>query len=158
TGMLPGASDDVVIDVPRSDTVTADLRFVTIHSLRCEKMLNIQSTGPSGVFEVETTAVVNNNLTLTDQGFAIGGQLTVNNGLFTWTAGNQSSIAGPGQVQANGGMLISGGGNKTLSGGVTLTNAGTATWTGNGAIALIQGATWNNMSGATLTIQNAQTL
>src|SRR5262249_46652263 len=85
------------------------------------------------------------------------GQLSVA-GLLTWTANSQSSITGPGQVQANGGLAVTGDGTKTLTGGVTLTNAGSATWMGSGAIVFSQGATLNNASGSTLTIQNAQTL
>src|SRR5262249_26626346 len=114
----------------------------------------IQSS-PPGSFAVATTAVINNNLTIADQQFLLGDQLTVS-GLLTWTAGNQSSIDGPGQVNANGGMAITGIGSKILTNGCTLNNAATATWTG-GSIALSQGAVWNNLSGSTLAVQNNDT-
>jgi hypothetical protein len=152
--MLPGVNDDVVIDVPRTDMVMSDLQFVAIHSLSSQKALAIRASGPSGVFSVATTAVVNNDLTLVDQGFAIGGQLTVS-GQLTWTATNSSSIDGSGRVSANGGMTIDGYGNHILSGGCTLDNAATATWAA-GYIPVRQGATWNNLSGSTLVIQSSQ--
>src|SRR5262249_17833316 len=159
TGRVPGANDDVIIDRPGDVTVTCDARSVTIHSLVSQNALSIRSPagGPTGVFSASPPAAGNNGLALARQGLAAGGGLTTG-GLLTWTAAFQSPIAGPGRVRANGGMAVTGDGTKTLSAGCTLDNAGTATWTGNGRIGLVGGATWNNAPGATLVVQNGQTV
>src|SRR5262249_33447740 len=62
TGQVPGAADDVTIDVPEAITVTCALQFASSHSLRSDKALSIRASGSSGFFSVAAPASVNNAL------------------------------------------------------------------------------------------------
>src|SRR4029079_14542316 len=92
------------------------------------------------------------SLTLNGNGADLTGttDLTIS-GLFHWTYG---TLAGSGQLNANGGILMDGDtrwqlsdDNKFLD-GRTVNNAGTAVWTG-GHITAYNGAVINNLAGAT---------
>jgi hypothetical protein len=159
TGRVPGPADDVVIDVPEDITVTYNSGYptvTTIHSLRSENALVIRHPGevPSAVFVVLTTAVIDNNFTLSIQGFEAREGLTVN-GLLTWTSLDElgSGIFTNGQVHANGGMVVSGVYFKSLSGRGTFENTGTVTIVGGG-LSLGPDFTLNNLPNATLNIQS----
>jgi hypothetical protein len=83
------------------------------------------------------------------------GVVTVD-GPLNWTGG---ALGGRGQINADGGLVISGNSGMTLS-GVTLNNAGAATWSGTGSPANISGnngAVFNNLAGATFEIQGDAT-
>jgi hypothetical protein len=161
TGLLPGADDDVVINVAGLPTVNYATITSTINSAA---ITNADLTVSSGTLTV-TNAFTHVGGTTTVQGGSLllnglssmaalnftsgtlGGSGTVNvAGLTTWAGG---TMAGPGTTNANGGIAISGNNVHDLSGGRVLNIAGTATWSGNtfaegGRIGFGGGAQVNN--------------
>jgi hypothetical protein len=161
TGLLPGADDDVVINVAGLPTVNYATITSTINSAA---ITNADLTVSSGTLTV-TNAFTHVGGTTTVQGGSLllnglssmaalnftsgtlGGSGTVNvAGSATWAGG---TMAGPGTTNANGGIAISGNTAHDLSGGRVLNIAGTATWSGNtfnngGRIGLGGGAQLNN--------------
>ncbi|MBI3387429.1 MAG: hypothetical protein HY027_06775, partial [Deltaproteobacteria bacterium] len=73
-------------------------------------------------------------------------------GVMTWQAG---LIRGTGNVNANGGLLLSTTSTITLFDTRTLNNAGVATWSGPGAFSIGGNAIFNNVMGATFQIKTA---
>jgi len=138
TGALPGAADDVTINVAGNPTITLASGTQSIKSLNCSDVLSISG----GTLNVATTAQTTTTLGLF--GGTIGGTgiLTIG-GLFAWSAGTLS-IA---QTMANGGINFAGAGTDFLSTG-SLTNPAGQTATigaGGGMILRLQsGATFTN--------------
>ena len=111
--------------------------------------------GPGTVFAGGLTIAANldlNNLTL--HSIVVNGTLTVS-GLITWNGGGlQTPVKqAPGQIHANGGMIIGGNAVDELE-NVVITDVGTVTWTGSGSIAAKFGATWNNPVGSRFVAQS----
>jgi hypothetical protein len=94
---LPGSSDDVVIDVPGTISVTKSSATTTIRSLTCQEDLTISG----GTLTVTTGAsVINGSLTMT------GGTLTASGATATFTANGATSLAGASLSAINGGDLL----------------------------------------------------
>lgn len=149
TGALPGALDDVIIDVPENVTITHLTGTDVVRSLTSlESILFL-----GGSLSLVTTSSIQNSLILTDGTLTGAGDLTLEGQLF-WTGGTMS---GTGRTLAHGGMTISGSGMKTLD-GRTLDNIANAIWSGTGEIGAVNGAILNNLGGATFDVRNDATL
>jgi hypothetical protein len=142
-GKLPGATDDVSIDLPGITVTHAAAVVDSIHSLVSHDALVLSG----GSLTVAAPSTLTSALTITGGTFAGPGTVTVT-GLFTWAGGTLSG----GSLTADGGLVISNPGSAALN-DFTLTNAGPATMTGTGALAVGNGSVWDNLPGATLGIQ-----
>jgi hypothetical protein len=140
---VPGAGDDVVIDVPGNITITHDTGTDTIQSLVSRQNLIVSDTSAltiTGSF----TQSSSRNLNVRDTA-----QLTVNGAA---TATGADLTAGGGAITLSGTTTITGG-NLTAPGG-TITLAGAATIAGtnllaqNGGTISLPGATAYNGSGS----------
>jgi hypothetical protein len=125
---VPGAADDVVIDVVGAITVTIPSGTQTINSLDCAENLTISN----GTLSVSAASSID--------------------GLLTWSAG---TIGGTGTLDALGGMSLSTGGTKSLSG--TLVNHATATWTA-GLLSILDNGLFTNLPGALFDAQGNSTI
>jgi hypothetical protein len=149
SGQVPQPGQDVTIDVSASITVTYRTGTTTVNSLHSKESLVISG----GLLSITNPSDVAGNLTLSNGTLDGSGDIQVS-GLLTWSGG---SMTGSGHTQATGGLAITGGSSKTLN-GRALDNLGTATWSGTGNIASGNGSVLTNAAGATLTIQNNQSL
>jgi hypothetical protein len=135
TGQVPGADDDVTINILDANVLhTTD---DAVNSLA----LSAGSLTDSGSLSLQDLSV-SGQATLTGPGTE-----TVN-GTFTWTGG---SLSGAGQTFLEGDSTLSGGSATRLN-GRTLTNDGTATFTGGG-IDVRGKAVFNNDAGSTAILQ-----
>jgi hypothetical protein len=152
TGKVPGASDDVTINVPGITVTHALGNQDAVHSLTSQAALDISS----GSLSIGTASTINNTLNLSGETttLSLAGNLSVS-GLLTWSA---SVINGTGTTMtASGGMAISGNTlEQVLLDHVTLDNAGTGTWSGTASFELADGAVFNNQAGASFTVQTDQ--
>ena len=158
--LLPGAADDVVIDVAGAQTVTHRSGTNTINSLSIlgDDMLAVTGgslTVANSFSAAAATSVSGGTLTLNgvssmaslaQSGGTLGGTGTLTvAGASSWLAGTQT---GTGTTRYDGALSLTGAGNKLLSGGRTVELNGTTTWGGNTAAnnnALqFAGATLNN--------------
>lgn len=121
TGVVPGAADDVILDVPAAVTVTLSTN-VTVNSISSKE--HLQQTG--GTVTLSAPSVFDGAYTLTSGTITSVASRTFN-GPFTWNAG---IFSGAGAIQNNGIMSMNGSGSKTITGGLTFTNNGTVSWTG----------------------------
>jgi hypothetical protein len=143
TGALPGAGDDVVLDVPGNVTVTHSFGTDAVHSLVSQDRLELSG----GALDLATASTFNGAFAFTGGTLSGSGDVTVN-GPFTWNGG---TLRGAGRTVANGGLaliipeLFQPG--KVLD-GRELDNAGAAVWTG-GSIAVNNGGRLDNLAGAT---------
>ncbi|MBI5755929.1 MAG: tandem-95 repeat protein, partial [Nitrospirae bacterium] len=139
TGVLPGPSDDVCIDVPGDITVTHSQGADSISSLRSNEAIVLSG----GSISIANSAVLSGALTLSG-GTLTGAANVISLGLFTITSG---TLGGSGTVTVTGTMtwasgtmtgtgttVIAAGGTLNISGSVnlrggrTLRNEGTANW------------------------------
>jgi len=142
--VVPGANDNVFINVAAAITVTHSSGTHTVKSLRCDEALVLSG----GTLSFAATSALNGPFNMS--GGTLGGAGEVGlNGLFTWTGGIMS---GAGKTIAKSRMVITGG--KTLS--RKLDNAGTATTTGS--ITLTNNAILTNLAGAALDAQGNITI
>lgn len=149
---LPGAGDDVTIDVPGADivvTVKQDVQF--IHSVISNEGLTIESGGLS----LAADSTVNGAFTLSGVGQLGGaGNLTLN-GPSIWTDSTVMDGTGKTVVSATGTLsIIPGTDNKNLA--RPLDNFGAVTFTGDNIFSAIglHDATITNEVGATFTVNN----
>jgi hypothetical protein len=140
TGAVPGAVDDVAINVSGITITHASGASDSIRSLISQADINISA----GSLSIASDSTINSTLELSGGALTGTGNVTVS-GLFTWTGG---TLGGTGSVTAQGGMVISGG--VRLNG--TLSNVGSATWA-SGDITAGDGSVFNNLAGASFTIQ-----
>ena len=143
--LLPGALDDVVINVAGAQTVTFRSGTNTINSLAIigDDMLAV--TGGSLTVANSFGAGAATSLsggTLTLNGVSSMASFTQSNGTLagtgtvtvagasSWLAGTQT---GAGTTRYDGALSLSGAGNKLISGGRTVELNGTTTWSGNTA-------------------------
>jgi len=153
TGQLPGASDDVVLNVPGTVTITHSTN--TADAVRSISGTNALALS-SGSLSVSSNSVYGGAVTLSGATLTGGGNLELD-GALTWNAGTMS---GTGTTLAKGTVLL----NPTTQffqpgltlDGRTFENAKAATWVG-GNISTGNGAVFDNMAGATLTIQTDST-
>jgi hypothetical protein len=154
TGRVPGATDDVVIDVPNSVIITHSSGADTIQSLRSENALVLSG----GSLNLASASTFNGNFTFSNGTLSGLGDLTVN-GPLTWSGG---TMTGPGRTIANGGLALSNPGGllvpSTVLDGRELDNAGSAVWTGSGNITISNGGVFNNLAGATFNAQSSASI
>ena len=165
--LLPGATDDVVINVAGVQTITHRSGTHTINSLSMTGDDILAITG--GALTVNNAYTDNANTdisagtltlnglssmaSLTQSGGTLGGAGTLTvSGLATLTGGEQT---GTGTSQFNGNVDITGNGLSTLSGGRVMNTAATTTWGGNtsnggnrfdisGSATINNSGTWND--------------
>ncbi|MGD9632161.1 MAG: hypothetical protein AB7U97_02710, partial [Pirellulales bacterium] len=135
--VLPGAADDVVIDVAASPTITFSSGSASIKSLQSTEVISLSG----GTLSIAEASQIDNALNLSGGTLAGTGNLTVS-GTLNWTSGTMSG-SGTTIVGAGGTLNISSGNTHTLS--RILQNDGTAHWTG-GALQMISGTFNNNGS------------
>ena len=143
--LLPGAGDDVFVNVPGAQTVTHRSGTNTVNSLTVVGDDALAVTGGSltvaNSFSAgASTAISAGTLTLNGastmaalalSGGVLGGAGSlVVGGPSSWLAGNQT---GAGTTRYDGALALSGLGTKVISGGRTVTLNGTTTWSGNTA-------------------------
>jgi hypothetical protein len=159
--LLPGAGDDVTVNVAGLNTITYRTGTTTVDSLTFSGTNTLAVT--AGTLAV-ANAYSNSSLTnisggtLTLNGASTADSLTLSSGVFrgtgtvsisgatTWSGG---TMTGAGTTQANGGIAISGDTAHDLTGGRVLNVAGNSTWSGNtfasgGSIRTGAGAQINN--------------
>jgi hypothetical protein len=146
TGHLPGAADDVVIDVPGPVTITHATGTDAVHSLTTGGTDTLVVSG--GTLSIASTSPLNGPLTLSGGTISGKGELDLN-APFSWTGG---TISGTGSVEVNADLVLSSTGGKTLTGRTLDDNGGTAAWSGTGGITLNAAAVWNNPAGTVLTV------
>ena len=143
--LLPGAADDVVINVAGAQTVTHRSGTDTVNSLSIVGDDALAVTGGSltvanGFSSGATTSIGAGTLalngastmaSLAQSGGVLGGSgnLVVGAGS-SWLAGTQT---GTGSTRYDGALALTGAGTKVLSGGRTVTLTGITTWGGNTA-------------------------
>ena len=150
--VLPGAADDVLIDLPGDITVTHGSGTTQINSLTSAESLVLSG----GSLSLNSTSAINNAFTISRGTLSGSGNLTVG-GLLSWSGG---TLWGSGQTIAQGGLAISGGSAYKFLDGYTLVNAGLGIWTGGDTslydIRFKNGAVLLNQAGATFDIQTDQ--
>src|SRR5262249_44895106 len=107
TGRVPGPTDEVVINVSGTITVTHSQANDSIHSLISEN--DLAFTG--GSLTVSGDSTLDSTFTLSGGTLTSRGSLTLND-VFTWTGG---TLAGRGHTEVNAGMVVSGPGGKSLN-------------------------------------------
>ena len=149
--VLPGASDDVTINVGGTATITLASGTQTINSLSCDEALVI--SGGSLDIAAASSITAGGSLTLSGGTLTGGGTLTVTSTM-VWSSGTMSGSDS---------TIIQSGATLTLSAGTstldtrTLDNSGTITWTG-GTFYLNNSAVLNNQSGALFDMQSNNTM
>ena len=139
--LLPGAADDVTINVAGVQTITHNAGTNTINSLSMPGDDILAITGGALTVSNAFTNNANTNIsggtltlngvsslnTYSQTGGTLGGTGAVTiTGLATWNAG---TMTGAGTTHASGGMAL-GNGVRQLDGGRVLNTAGTTTWSG----------------------------
>ena len=142
--VLPGASDDVTIDVPGNITITHNSTTDTIKSLSCQENLVLSG----GTLTINGTSTVNGNLTLSGATLNTTSAITLN-GNTTWSSGTINAT-GAG-LTTTGAMSITGSTSVYLQG--ILNNSGVITQTTTANV-LFNGATLNNLVGGTFDLQS----
>ncbi|MGO9921253.1 MAG: beta strand repeat-containing protein, partial [Isosphaeraceae bacterium] len=140
-GVLPGPSDNAVIDIA-GITVTHNATTTdAVGNLTSKAAIALSA----GTLALGSASTITNTLTLAGGNLTGAGALSVNSLL--WSTGTMS---GPGTttVVAGGTMTLRANGSRLLD-SRTLINAGSATWTGSGNLGLADGAAFNNLAGAT---------
>lgn len=145
---VPGANDNVVINVGNVITVTHSSGTHTVKSMQCDEAFTLSG----GTFNLSSTSEINGTFTMSGN-LVLGGagELGVN-GLFAWSSGD---MLGSGRTVANAGILFSSTARKDL--GRRLDNAGMATWTA-GEIWVTAGGVITNLAGATFDAQSDATM
>jgi hypothetical protein len=141
TGVVPGPSDDVYINLPSHNLVTFRSGTVTAGSLTVASPFAL--TG--GALNLLNPSTINGPFTMSGGTLAGPGNLTVGQ-TFAWTGG---TMAGSGltQITATGALTLSGSGTLTLN--RNLETDGPTTWTGNLAVTM-NAATWTNDGSLTI--------
>jgi hypothetical protein len=137
--VVPGAADDVLIDVPGNITVTHSFGSHAVRSLHSEEAILISS----GFLDIEQNSILSNTLALKGGSLSGNADITLN-GLLVWRQGN---MGGSGTTTANGDIHFNDNVNRGLVDGRTLINNGTAVWQ-NGSLNLYFGSTIINLPGA----------
>jgi hypothetical protein len=151
TGTLPGPTDDAVIDLPDTFTVTHSFGTTSIHRLLSDKALVLSG----GSFALAAASSTHNSFIFTGGTLTGGGDLTID-GLMTWSGGTMSGT-GSTTIAAMSALHINGSGPKTLD-SRTLNNAGAATWSNDTRFFFQNGGAFNNLAGALFDNQNDGTL
>ncbi|HET8945508.1 MAG TPA: hypothetical protein VFQ07_00860, partial [Candidatus Polarisedimenticolia bacterium] len=133
---VPGASDDAIITVDGTYTVTVDadvsVASLTLGGTSGTQTLSLPSLSPR-TFTLSGPGSVGAHGVIAHAGgtFRGTGTLTVD-GAYNWSGGTLNDA---GTTTVNGPLAISGNVGKTLTGGRHLETGGTTTWTGTGDIA-----------------------
>jgi hypothetical protein len=144
--ILPGPDDDVVIDVPGSQTIVHSQGDTVIKSLTSHEAIVIQG----GSLSLAEDSTVEAEFTLTGDGLLTGdGRLTLGD-LFVWSGG---TMAGTGVTVSTDRLRIEGAEPKYLLNTRTLNNQGDMLWTGGEVFRGLDAPTFNNLAGATFIIQ-----
>lgn len=153
---LPTAADDVVIGLPATDTVTLSGAAVSIQSLTCNSSLTVRASANLNLASASTIA---GQFLLSSSVLDGTGDLTVA-GAMTFTNPNQTqggTIAGSGQVSANGGLTLSGSSWLYLT-GKTLTFGVGCTFAARADLRMTGGATLNIPAGLTMTLTDIDSI
>ncbi|MFI5460469.1 MAG: hypothetical protein ACHRXM_34060, partial [Isosphaerales bacterium] len=148
-GVVPQSTDDAVIDLTSTGTVTLSTGATdTINSLTTNTNTSLSVGGDT--LSLATTSTIGGGLTLTGGTVGGAGTLTVT-GLTTWTGGTMS---GSGVTNANGGLTMgdANADDQMFLSARTLNNGGAATLASadpSYGLYLDSGATVDNESGAT---------
>ncbi|MHC4698113.1 MAG: hypothetical protein ACYTFA_15375, partial [Planctomycetota bacterium] len=146
---LPGASDDVTIDVGGGLTVTLASGTHSINTLTCPESLD--STG--GSLSIAGTSSI---ATLTQSGGILRGPGTITvTSQLNWSGGNMSHDGGSVIVEVGATLNMSGSAEKTLAYSRTLQNNGTGTWSGDD---MESDALWRSTGGGASVIVNDGTI
>jgi trimeric autotransporter adhesin len=146
-GQVPGSTDDAVIDLAGSGTVTLGTGATdAVQSLTTNSNTTINIS--SDALSLTTISSIAGGLTMSGGTLTGAATLTVS-GPTVWTGGEMS---GSGTTNANGGLTMgaSGTSDQMLLDQRTLNNAGAATLDGTQGLFLSTGATFDNESGASL--------
>jgi hypothetical protein len=149
TGQVPGANDDVTINVPSIAVTHSVGNNDLVHTVTSSDPISFSS----GSLTIGGASTINAAFSLSGGTLYGPGALNLN-GLFSWTGGQ---FYGNQTVNANAGVAVSGTSGVTLN-GTRFNNAGTFTWTGTGNIQFSNGVTFNNLAGATFNAQTSQTI
>ncbi len=141
TPALPGAADDVTLDVAGLVTITHRSGTTTINSLTSQENLVVSGgslTVSNAFTNAANTTLSGGNLLLNgvstlasltqSLGTLSGSGVVTVSGASSWTGGAQS---GSGSTQFDGALSLSGNGTKSITGTRTVTLNGTTTWSGN---------------------------
>jgi len=143
--VLPGANDDVVIDMPAEVvTVVHRQNNTAVRSITSDENFLLQN----GTLDISQSGNFNRDVTLDGGELTGSGDVSINGDIY-WNAG---TISGSGKITANAQINIAGPLTKTLL-GRTIDNAGTLSWSGTGAVDAGQGATINNLLGGFIDLQ-----
>jgi uncharacterized delta-60 repeat protein len=146
TGRVPGASDDVTIDVSSAIIVTHSKNVAdSVHSLTVGNT-NDSLTLSGGSLSVASSSTISGPFHLTGGTLSGAGAVTIG-GAMTWA--DNGTLAVTGGAVAKGNLTIAADGSAVSLGGGSLTTDAKATL--NGTIHLKGGAVWANAAGATLT-------
>ena len=138
---LPGAADDVVIDVPATAATI-------IHASVTDSILSLSMPGDDtlqlsgGSLTIAAASALNAGLTIEHGTLTANGTVTLS-GSSTWSGG---TIDGAGGVTNTGTVTVSAGGMPTLGASGTLVNQGTLV-IGTNSLRFVTGATISNPSG-----------
>lgn len=143
--VVPGAADDVLIDVPGNITVTHSFGSHAVRSLHSEEAILL--TG--GTLDIGATSILSQTLALMGGTLSGNGDLTLN-GLLLW---RQGTMSGLGTTIANGDIHFIDNLSYVLMDGRTLINSGTAVWQNGGYLIAYFGSTIINLPGATFHFQ-----
>ena len=148
TGLVPTASDDVVIDRSGGNAGLTNRFTITVsgndfaHSIQSKEAIDISA----GALTVSASSSISGNFTLENGGTLNAGGTVTLTGLSTWNSGLVTGAV------LNAGSLDLVSGDHVLSGG-SVTNVGTAIQTG-GRLALEAGSTFTNAVAGTYDLQS----
>ncbi|OYD86629.1 hypothetical protein CDG77_33995 [Nostoc sp. 'Peltigera membranacea cyanobiont' 213] len=126
TGRLPGATDEVVIDVPQEVMITFRQGSTSIAKLTIQEDLVISG----GSLTILGEGAINNDFILSNGTLNTTGTVTLKGRENQWYAG---TFSGPGivNIAAEATLNIANGSYKYLRNKITLNNQGTITWYGD---------------------------
>ncbi len=141
--LIPGPTQNVIIDVPGAVTI--------VHSRGADAVLSLKSEAAivlsGGTLDIGQASVLTGTLTMSGGTLAGNGDVAVA-GMLTWNNGTMSGI---GTTRANGGLTFSGSYGRYLD-GRSLENAGAAVFL-DGSLTAYHAAVIANLAGATFDFQ-----
>ena len=152
SGNVPGAGDDVVINVAGISVTHKESNADSVHSLTSQDPILMSA----GSLAIGADSTLSGAMSVKNSTLSTSAKVTLN-GSLDWTYG---TLSGSGVINANGGMTVDdlAGGGEALS-GVTLNNNGDFNWmegTIGGGFLLENGAVLNNDAGATINARNSR--
>jgi hypothetical protein len=147
-GSIPGAGDDVVINVAGINVTHTSSANESIHSLNCTDVLSFSN----GSLTLAAASTISNNLIFSGGTISGAGSLTIT-GTLTWSGGVMN---GTGTTFAQGGLSLGGVSGSEFLDTRSFVNSGAATWTGANDFYILNGAVFTNSG--TFAAQNNQNI